>query len=49
MAVFAIGREIDGITGTLKRRFQLLAQRRFVFHDQDAHLASLLPMVMVNL
>ena len=37
MAVFAVGGEVDRITGALERRAQLPPQIGFVFDDQNAH------------
>jgi len=37
MAVFAVGRKVDGIAGGFQRGFQLLAEGGFILDDQDAH------------
>jgi hypothetical protein len=40
MAILAVGREVDGITGPFERRAQLPPEIGFVFDDQNAHSVS---------
>ncbi len=37
MAVLAIGREIDGVTGAFERGAKLPPERGFVLDDENAH------------